>query len=274
MTSFFDTARAMRHVTPGRNLVTKALGCAINQEVELWRVLSSINLPLDNTRWERAPRKIVVGRKARSRGSCRTSPENGILSCRRSIGWRRAPRFAPTSWSRRCRHSRSRLPNPCPRRWPNSAGCSSPPKNRAASDVGFTQCLRHSRAPICTQFMDRFRSVCAGSSAPPGTPVFGVSASAPGQSPRCLVEPGPGPGDRRRAALQVLSVVGRTPACRPPLRRSQMGIGEPGSDAQLAALVPDLGQVVRIHHQNQEFAWQTVRRTPRRFRPCGILRAR
>jgi transposase len=64
MTSFFDWARAERAITPGRNLATKALGYAVNQEAELLRVLDDINLPLDNTRSERALRKIVVGRKA------------------------------------------------------------------------------------------------------------------------------------------------------------------------------------------------------------------
>jgi transposase len=64
MTSFFEWARSARDVTPGRNLATKALGYAVNQEAELLRVLDDINLPLDNTRSERALRKIVVGRKA------------------------------------------------------------------------------------------------------------------------------------------------------------------------------------------------------------------
>jgi transposase len=61
---FFDWARRARQVAEGRNLATKALGYAINQEAELMRVLDDINLPLDNTRAERALRKIVVGRKA------------------------------------------------------------------------------------------------------------------------------------------------------------------------------------------------------------------
>jgi len=64
MTSFFDWARNARDLTPGRNLATKALGYALNQEAELLRVLEDINVPLDNTRSERALRKIVVGRKA------------------------------------------------------------------------------------------------------------------------------------------------------------------------------------------------------------------
>jgi transposase len=64
MTSFFDWARAERAITPGRNLATKALGYAVNQEAELMRVLDDPSLPLDNTRSERALRKIVVGRKS------------------------------------------------------------------------------------------------------------------------------------------------------------------------------------------------------------------
>jgi transposase len=61
---FFDWARGARACTQGRNLATKALGYAINQEAELMRVLDDLKLPLDNTRSERALRKIVVGRKA------------------------------------------------------------------------------------------------------------------------------------------------------------------------------------------------------------------
>jgi len=64
VTGFFDWARGERAVAQGRNLATKALGYAINQEAELLRVLEDVNLPLDNTRSERALRKIVVGRKA------------------------------------------------------------------------------------------------------------------------------------------------------------------------------------------------------------------
>lgn len=63
-TSFFDWARAARPGVQGRNLATKALGYAVNQEAELMRVLDDVKLPLDNTRSERALRKIVVGRKA------------------------------------------------------------------------------------------------------------------------------------------------------------------------------------------------------------------
>ena len=60
---FFAWVHATKAVTPGRNLATKALGYATNQEAELRRVLDDGNLPLDNTRAERALRKIVVGRK-------------------------------------------------------------------------------------------------------------------------------------------------------------------------------------------------------------------
>jgi len=64
MKSFFDWARGARQSAEGRNLATKALGYAANQEAELLRVLDDVNLPLDNTMSERALRKIVVGRKA------------------------------------------------------------------------------------------------------------------------------------------------------------------------------------------------------------------
>ncbi len=60
---FFTWARAARETAVGRNLATQALGYALNQEVELRRVLADGDLPLDNTRAERALRKIVVGRK-------------------------------------------------------------------------------------------------------------------------------------------------------------------------------------------------------------------
>jgi hypothetical protein len=61
---FFTWVHAANRVTAGRNLATKALGYATNQEVELRRVLENGKLPLDNTRAERALRKVVVGRKA------------------------------------------------------------------------------------------------------------------------------------------------------------------------------------------------------------------
>jgi transposase len=60
----FAWVHATKPITAGRNLATKALGYAVNQEVELRRVLEDGQLPLDNTRAERALRKIVVGRKA------------------------------------------------------------------------------------------------------------------------------------------------------------------------------------------------------------------
>lgn len=61
---FFSWVQAAKAVTPGRNLATKALGYAANQEVELRRIFDEGDLPLDNTRAERALRKIVVGRKS------------------------------------------------------------------------------------------------------------------------------------------------------------------------------------------------------------------
>ncbi|HEX8107361.1 MAG TPA: IS66 family transposase [Kofleriaceae bacterium] len=61
---FFTWVHAARAVTPGRNLATKALGYAANQEAELRRIFDEADLPLDNTRAERALRKIVVGRKS------------------------------------------------------------------------------------------------------------------------------------------------------------------------------------------------------------------
>ena len=54
---FFTWVHASRAVTPGRNLATKALGYAANQEVELRRIFDEGDLPLDNTRAERALRK-------------------------------------------------------------------------------------------------------------------------------------------------------------------------------------------------------------------------
>ncbi|MEZ5819094.1 MAG: IS66 family transposase [Hyphomicrobiaceae bacterium] len=61
---FFTWVHATRPLVAGSNLATKALGYAKNQEGELRRVLEDPKLPLDNTRAERALRKIVVGRKA------------------------------------------------------------------------------------------------------------------------------------------------------------------------------------------------------------------
>jgi transposase len=61
--AFFEWVRGAARTTPGRNLATKALGYAANQEQELRRVLLDGRIPLDNTRSERALRKVVVGRK-------------------------------------------------------------------------------------------------------------------------------------------------------------------------------------------------------------------
>lgn len=61
--SFFEWVQQARFEQKGRNLATKALGYAANQEHELRRVLVDGRLPLDNTRAERSLRKIVVGRK-------------------------------------------------------------------------------------------------------------------------------------------------------------------------------------------------------------------
>jgi hypothetical protein len=63
MEDFFGWVREARPMVSGRNLATKALGYAVNQEGELLRVLEDGKLPLDNTRSERALRKVVVGRK-------------------------------------------------------------------------------------------------------------------------------------------------------------------------------------------------------------------
>lgn len=60
---FFQWVKGERAVSQGRNLATKALGYATNQEKELLRVLNDGRLPLDNTRSERSLRKVVVGRK-------------------------------------------------------------------------------------------------------------------------------------------------------------------------------------------------------------------
>ena len=60
---FFAWVKQARTTAQGRNLATKALGYALNQEMELSRVLNDGRLPLDNTRSERTLRKVVVGRK-------------------------------------------------------------------------------------------------------------------------------------------------------------------------------------------------------------------
>lgn len=60
---FFAWVASMEAITPGRTLAARALGYAKNQEQELRRVFLDGRLPLDNTRSERALRKVVVGRK-------------------------------------------------------------------------------------------------------------------------------------------------------------------------------------------------------------------
>jgi transposase len=61
--AFFEWVRRVAPMTLGRNLATKAFGYAANQEQELRRVFLDGRIPLDNTRSERAIRKVVVGRK-------------------------------------------------------------------------------------------------------------------------------------------------------------------------------------------------------------------
>jgi transposase len=61
--AFFNWVKQARFAQHGRNLASKALGYATNQEQELRRVLADGRLPLDNTRAERSLRKVVVGRK-------------------------------------------------------------------------------------------------------------------------------------------------------------------------------------------------------------------
>lgn len=63
MDSFFEWVAQARAEASGRDLATKALGYAFNQQQQLLRVLDDGRLPLDNTRSERSLRKIVVGRK-------------------------------------------------------------------------------------------------------------------------------------------------------------------------------------------------------------------
>ena len=56
---FFEWVRGACNAAQKRNLATKAVGYAVNQEKELLRFVDDVNLPLDNTRSERALRKIV-----------------------------------------------------------------------------------------------------------------------------------------------------------------------------------------------------------------------
>jgi transposase len=60
---FFAWVEQARRTETGRTLATRALGYANNQQLELRRVLEDGRLALDNTRSERALRRIVVGRK-------------------------------------------------------------------------------------------------------------------------------------------------------------------------------------------------------------------
>lgn len=62
MDAFFAWAKQAQAHAP-RSRAARALGYALNQEGELRAVLLNPDVPLDNTRAERALRKIVVGRK-------------------------------------------------------------------------------------------------------------------------------------------------------------------------------------------------------------------
>ena len=63
MDQFFSWVSAEVSGQQARSLASTALGYASNQERELRAVLADVSLPLDNTRSERALRKVVVGRK-------------------------------------------------------------------------------------------------------------------------------------------------------------------------------------------------------------------
>lgn len=63
MNQFLEWVKTAAKSQPGRSLAATALGYAANQEQELRAVLLDTHLPLDNTRSERALRKLVVGRK-------------------------------------------------------------------------------------------------------------------------------------------------------------------------------------------------------------------
>jgi transposase len=78
MIAFFEWVKTARAKAEGRNLATKALGYAVNQEAELMRVLKDAKLPLDNTRSERALRKIVVGRNYAESPIMRSLRESGL----------------------------------------------------------------------------------------------------------------------------------------------------------------------------------------------------
>lgn len=62
MDAFFAWAK-QTHTNAPRSRAARALGYALNQKGELRAVLLNPDVPLDNTRAERALRKIVVGRK-------------------------------------------------------------------------------------------------------------------------------------------------------------------------------------------------------------------
>lgn len=62
MNAFFAWAKEQQVQAP-RSRAARALGYVANQQTELMAVLQNPDLPLDNTRAERALRKIVVGRK-------------------------------------------------------------------------------------------------------------------------------------------------------------------------------------------------------------------
>jgi hypothetical protein len=81
MTSFFDWARSARDLTPGRNLATKALGYALNQEAELLRVLEDVNL---------AARQHALGASAtkdrrRAQGMDVLRKRHACRGCRRDL---------------------------------------------------------------------------------------------------------------------------------------------------------------------------------------------
>ena len=63
MVAFFEWARDVQTNGEPRSRAAQAINYSVNQESELMAVLDNPDLPLDNTRSERALRKIVVGRK-------------------------------------------------------------------------------------------------------------------------------------------------------------------------------------------------------------------
>ena len=128
MDDFFSWVKTTRRGQRGRTKFTQALVYASNQEQELRRVLDNGRLPLDNTRSERALRRIVVGRKnwlfygsdvhAESAASIfsivascrlhRLDPEQYLCDVLRALPhWppERYIELAPSRWA----HTRSRL---------------------------------------------------------------------------------------------------------------------------------------------------------------------